>query len=85
MDKGLNLKDDKAEKLKKQRDSEMARSQALKDALNKKTKELQNTLETGEPVRDAGRVLNPDNKKKQTIKSLNIPLNAGTTGTGLNI
>ena len=79
----IDYKKDK--KLKNQRNEEMARSQSLQDKLTKTTKDYENSLDSGEAVSTTDRVLSPDDKKKQTIKSLNIPLNTGSSVSGLNV
>lgn len=71
--------------IKNEKDANMARSKSLQDALDQKTKELNSTLSNEEAVTTNGRVLDPTATKKQTIKSLNIPLNTNTNGTGLNV
>lgn len=83
---GLIMGANKQNSTKKKLGESMARSQALQDQLNKKTTELSTALDSEEPVNTTDRVLDPNTKKKQTIKSLNIPLNTSdSTGTGLNV
>ena len=67
------------------RNEAMARSQSIQDTLDKQTKDLNSAMNNVDPVKTNDRVLTADPTKKNTIKSLNIPLNTGTSGTGLNV
>lgn len=67
-------------------EANMARANELQKQLDQKTKDLNSAVNTGDAVDTSGRVLDPEITKKQTIKSLNIPLNnSGSSGSGLNL